>query len=53
MGFGVRVMDWRERWESSVWRKRGVGDVKALENERRCIFRGELWRVSEKLDEWR
>lgn len=42
MGLGVRVSDGRERWESSVWRKRGVGDVKALENERGCILGSKL-----------
>lgn len=39
MGFGVR--GFRER---SVWRKRGVGDVRDLENERHWCVR-EVWKI--------
>lgn len=39
VGFGVR--DFRER---SVWRKRGVGDVRDLENERHWCVR-EVWKI--------
>lgn len=40
VGFGVRGL--RER---SVWRKRGVGDVRDLENERHWC--GWVWSVRE------